>query len=313
MQTNPVPNEERPIFIFGCQRSGTTLLRLMFTSHPAICIPPESNFLFTLAERYGAIPDLTNQLGSFLDDLYRDPKFPEWGVERAALEAKLRERQPVSFRTAVAVIHLAYRDRMQPGAEFWGNKNPDFVFHVPVILNQFPQARMVHIVRDVRGVYASLSSKEIRESKAWKGMKSPLLLASRNWSQAAKVYREYKNDGRFYTLYYEKLVANPEEELKALMKWTGIDYAPQMLRFYEENQKKTLVPKHRLQWHSRTLGPVSEDAADAWKEKLSGADIEAIEHLTAQDMECLGYPLQTRSPRFRGAMKSFVERMRAKG
>jgi GT2 family glycosyltransferase len=31
-----------PIFLMGAERSGTTLLRLMLTAHPAICIPPES-------------------------------------------------------------------------------------------------------------------------------------------------------------------------------------------------------------------------------------------------------------------------------
>jgi hypothetical protein len=31
---------DRPIFVLGCPRSGTTLLQLMLHAHPRIAIPP---------------------------------------------------------------------------------------------------------------------------------------------------------------------------------------------------------------------------------------------------------------------------------
>src|SRR5580765_1922451 len=34
-----------PIFVVGCQRSGTSLLRRILDSHPSIACPPESKFI----------------------------------------------------------------------------------------------------------------------------------------------------------------------------------------------------------------------------------------------------------------------------
>src|SRR5437868_5692695 len=45
--TGDVMAEDRPIFVLGCPRSGTTLLQLMLHAHPRIAIPPETRFLLT--------------------------------------------------------------------------------------------------------------------------------------------------------------------------------------------------------------------------------------------------------------------------
>jgi len=43
----------RPIFIVGCQRSGTTMLRLMLDSHSRISCGPETRFLEDLERIVG--------------------------------------------------------------------------------------------------------------------------------------------------------------------------------------------------------------------------------------------------------------------
>ena len=41
----------RPIFVIGCPRSGTTLLTLMLSAHSRIAIPPETRFLLSVFRR----------------------------------------------------------------------------------------------------------------------------------------------------------------------------------------------------------------------------------------------------------------------
>lgn len=38
-----------PLFLVGCGRSGTTLLRLMLNAHPEVSIPQESHFIYKIA------------------------------------------------------------------------------------------------------------------------------------------------------------------------------------------------------------------------------------------------------------------------
>ncbi|MBA2556780.1 MAG: sulfotransferase, partial [Chloroflexi bacterium] len=60
----PSPSDggsDRPIFIVGCARSGTTLLQLMLHRHPRIAIPPETRHLMPAFERRGEFGDLTHE------------------------------------------------------------------------------------------------------------------------------------------------------------------------------------------------------------------------------------------------------------
>jgi len=39
-----------PVFLIGCHRSGTTLMRYLLDAHPNLACPPESKFLAALHE-----------------------------------------------------------------------------------------------------------------------------------------------------------------------------------------------------------------------------------------------------------------------
>src|SRR5882762_1496251 len=55
---------DRPIFILGCPRSGTTLLQLMLHAHPRIAVPPETRFVLTTYEArnsYGNLHEEQNR------------------------------------------------------------------------------------------------------------------------------------------------------------------------------------------------------------------------------------------------------------
>src|SRR6185295_10599845 len=49
---------DRPIFVVGCPRSGTTMLQLMLHAHPRIALPPENRFLLPAYARRHAFGDL---------------------------------------------------------------------------------------------------------------------------------------------------------------------------------------------------------------------------------------------------------------
>src|SRR5579871_6088677 len=59
-----------PVFIVGCARSGTTLLRLMLTAHPNISISSEGAYIYTLWPKFSSYGDLSDR--TKLKALYQD-------------------------------------------------------------------------------------------------------------------------------------------------------------------------------------------------------------------------------------------------
>ena len=89
--------DERPIFIIGNPRSGTTLLRLMLTSHPEVCIPPEAGFALWLLRDFS---DWTpaDGLDGFLTALMETRKFRHWGLTRTRLGEWIAEADSRGLR-----------------------------------------------------------------------------------------------------------------------------------------------------------------------------------------------------------------------
>ena len=118
-----------PIFIVGCQRSGTTLLRLMLDSHRNISCGPETRFLRELEPIIGA-------------NWHRISRF---GFSREYWISKLAEFFD-SFQSEYAAAR---------GKTRWADKSPLYALILPFIWELFPDAQVIHVIRDVRDVTAS--------------------------------------------------------------------------------------------------------------------------------------------------------------
>ena len=269
--------KDNPIFIVGVPRSGTTLLRLILTSHSRICIPPESTFFIDLAEKYDSDNILRNNTKDFIAELYENKKFQEWNIDKSYLEQKLEENQPFSYSECISLIYELYLTKNSSSACIWGDKNPTYIYNIDSIFQYFPQARVIHIVRDLRAVYASL--KKISENKLWGENSSNFTIHSVSdmWNKALDISINYKNDKRFCLLKYEDLVSQPQKEINKLCQWLNLDFEREMLSFHQKNVDKNLVPKHRLKWHENTLMPINSNKTDSWRDKLSQIEIEEIE------------------------------------
>jgi len=71
---------ERPIFVVGFQRSGTTLLQSLLGAHPRIAAPPEVHFFFRihqLRDYWGDLAETANAAQASHDPamLLRGPMF----------------------------------------------------------------------------------------------------------------------------------------------------------------------------------------------------------------------------------------------
>ena len=152
-----------PIFIVGAPRSGTTLFQYMLRSHPNISLPTgESHFFIPLlrnADSFGDLNEVKNikkvlqtmytQSADFLDTDIHGISFD---IERLSNEFKQEGRNSI----ASIISGLFEKNALGEGKQRWGDKTPYYVLHMKTILNKFPNAQFIHLIRDGRDCALSM-------------------------------------------------------------------------------------------------------------------------------------------------------------
>ena len=197
------------VFVVGCGRSGTTVLRTVLDAHPALAVAHEARFVAPLGLRRARYerPD-----GFAADRLMADlaaDRAVRTNLEFA--EADLRDalaaRQPVAdFPDAVRRVFALWAGRR--GKARYGDKFPGYVLRMPLLAGLFPEARFVHIVRDGRDV--ALSSMAVADGGDAES--DPVALAL-DWVARVTAGRDAGADaraGRYHEVRYEALVGEPE-------------------------------------------------------------------------------------------------------
>ena len=148
------PAEAPPVFILGAQRSGTTLLRLMLNAHRDMLVPHESAFITGYARRLDRFNGLRRpeDLRRALEAIGREPHIVKGGLiphPGAVLDEPIADYPDL--------VRAIYRVLMRrAGKRRWADKTPSYTAEVDVLLELFPECRIVHLVRDGRDVAASL-------------------------------------------------------------------------------------------------------------------------------------------------------------
>lgn len=281
-----------PIFIVGCDRSGTTLLRMMLNQSPVLYISPETKFLIPLESNQELYGDFSQayQRYFFIRDLQTNPATAktfslqalEITVEEA--EAALAEVAPTNFYGASRAILQAVA--VKKGKSRWGDKTPHQVQDLEALAAAYPDAQFIHVIRDGRDVALSI------RKAGW--LNGHMLTIARYWveqvSAGIRSGRSLENSSaRYYEIYYEQLLQQPQEILGDLCAWLGLEYTPQMLEYYRDANSQPR-PEH-LNLFVLNQKPLDASRAYAWKHKMSQGDKADFESIASNLLQELSYEL----------------------
>ncbi|GAA2891850.1 sulfotransferase [Streptosporangium fragile] len=275
---------DRPIFVLGCPRSGTTMLQLMLHAHPRIAIPPETRFMVSTYQRRLEFGDL--------NDSERRRELAEWVVNRSQTrfhELKLDREEvvreivagPPTLGSALGIVLRAYAAKH--GKPRWGDKRPSYFQYTDVLLRLFPDAQFVHLIRDGRDCVASL-----KEMPWYTGS---VYSAVSVWAEAIDFARHGAPklpEGSYHELRYEDLTAEPEAHLRRLCDFLGEDFDPAMCE--PRAVAGIAVPAHKT-WHARTHDEVTPERAGSWRQRLDAGEISLCESVLGDRLETYGYEL----------------------
>ena len=288
-KTNPV------VFIVGCPRSGTTLLRRIVSAHPQIVITPEAHWIpVWFEQRRGLTPDgfVTPEL---ISELLAHNKFTLFGLGREAVMSLVGGDQPISYASFVTGIFDLYGEAQ--GKKAVGNKTPDSVRRMGTLHALWPEVRFVHLIRDGRDVALSLMSwPSVRSKKpgtfpTWKD--DPVSTAALWWELNVRRGREAGETlgpELYCELRYESLVAYPAQECANLCEFLGLAYDEAMLN-YHEVFKASAGPEVV---HDRQ--PITPGLRN-WRAQMPANDVERFEAAVGVLLDELGYPRAFARPR----------------
>ena len=143
-----------PVFVVGVPRSGTTLLSAMLNAHPDIAISPETFFLEWALRRRDVDPREEQGFERFWDDYSASKSFESLGLDNAVLRNNLPAGGERTFVAIFASILQTYAEAH--GEARCGEKTPRHYLYIDTLLEWFPRATVVFVVRDPRAVAASL-------------------------------------------------------------------------------------------------------------------------------------------------------------
>ncbi|HEX8122785.1 MAG TPA: sulfotransferase [Solirubrobacteraceae bacterium] len=246
-----------PVFVVGCPRSGTGLLRDLLRSHPNLAFTGESHYIPLYYRAYGD-PRSDREAVALARRILRVRWVEAWGVGRDPRSFAHHR----SFATLVDDLNTTYA--ASAGRPRWGDKTPQYVAAMPTLRELFPAARFVHIIRDGRDVAQSLLRRPF-------GPANPFT-AGRYWRTMVQAgRRDGATLGEAYTeVRYEELLAEPERVLRAVIEFVG-----------EPWSDAVLLPV--------TGRPVDPARAASWRSGMPPADRALVESAAGDLLAALGY------------------------
>jgi len=272
-----------PVFIVGCPRSGTTLLRLMLSTHSRISISSEGAYIYRLRSRFISYGDLSDPghlkaLYKELLPLLEDEKFLsfpsfdqlcDWVREFGADLHSIITFYGTWEARALGKERLAW----------WGDNAPYHVYHVPFFNHLFPDSKFIFMIRDPRDVYAS--------SKAALGYSVDNAVEA--WEKSlldGALAESHLGSARVRQLKYEDLVTAPRVRLQDLCAFLGVDYEEAMFGYHHSDAAKAMA---QLGHHKNLLRPVFTSSVGRYRQVLAPEEIMTIHRRLYSPMACLGY------------------------
>jgi len=198
---------DKPIFVVGAPRSGTSLVQSILDAHPHIVGPEWESGLFVALDLFFN--------GDLVKFLQVRPKFP---LTRSDLVEWARD----------GVARLFERLAEAAGKQRWSEKTPAHVLHMKLIVEVFPGAQFIHIIRDGREVVRSL------QNQPW--TPNGIRWSVRTWMEYVRAGRDAGRElpqSQYHEVRYEHLTANPETVVHGLCEYLGEPFDPATLEYYK--------------------------------------------------------------------------------
>lgn len=227
-----------PIFVVGLPRSGSTLIEQILSSH-------------SLVEGTMELPDII-AIARRLGERQKDGQGPRFADRVAALDE-------VQVRALGEEYLERTRIQRKSGRPFFIDKMPNNFLHTGLIHLILPNAKIIDARRHPLGCCFSGFKQHFARGQAFS---YDLTDIGRYWRDYAELMAHFDEvlPGRVHQVIYERMVALPEVEIRALLAACGLDFEPACLSFHQTERAVRTASSEQV----RT--PLYASAVDHWQQ-----------------------------------------------
>lgn len=286
----------KPIFILGSGRSGTTLLYNLLAAHPQVCwfsILTDTYYRWPQLSAFHRLldfPIIGQTLKRRIIALYRNTYslYPAEGehIYYTLCHFENSTSKIAEFsrpaKTALLKKHIEIHLR-HTGKRRFINKQTANTQRINLMHKLFPDAYWIHIIRDGRAVANSLCRVSWWPiTKLWWLGKTPkewnpdgtkwLELGARHWRHNIMEIRSHATllQPKYMEIRYEDLVMKPRDTIKAITRFTQLS---------EEREYIESLPKSLKNYNTK------------WRTTLSKNDKALLNKLIGKQLKILGYEI----------------------
>lgn len=265
-----------PILLTGPDRSGTSLLYALLATHPDISMVRRSNMFRWFNGRFGDLADPDN-FERCLDTLLRYERLAPLQPDPERIRAEFARGEP-SYGRLFDLIHRHRAERI--GRSRWGDKSLHTEHYADDVFATFPDATMLHVMRDPRDRHASV----IRRYEDVSRNVGPV---TGRWLASAAALRrnQRRYPGQYRLVRYEDLVRDTEAVLADVCAFVDEPYEEEMLTMRG-------VPEHEegnSSFEPFAPGTISTGGIGRHVTVLDRRDVAFIETVAGRAMGRLGY------------------------
>lgn len=206
------------LFVVGVSRSGTKLLRSLLSNHSNIILDDvETHFLPKLYKKYSDL-DLSNY--NIFKKFYNDFMLTSYCYHKGNFVLGLDEWFASCYKFTFDEIYSNFYKinlNVDNNIIYYGDKTPMYLTQIKELVDIFPNACFIHIIRDPR-------DRAISVNKTWG---RNLYKAAIDWSINLKKFHKQKhliNEENLYEIYYEDLLKKPDQELSKLLNFLQLPF-----------------------------------------------------------------------------------------
>jgi hypothetical protein len=290
-------------FIIGPGRSGTTLLAMIFNTHKeAIAAPEIMHFLYFYKKHKNinyiskeVIDDLenyfniiksskhNNYFNTCFDDIFTDINIGD----------------KVNYAQLTKYIYLSIYKTTKDinNISFIIDKNPFYTFHTEKIIDIFPEAKFITILRDYRSFV--LSNRQSQNPYvAIKSLGYYCTAWNYHIDKLQKIKEKIKDT--ILIIKYEDFVLNKEIETKKVFDFLNMKYDKNVFNFNEvlkEKISKTVfsfkISERAKKTNIDLMKPINSERIESWKKEFKNSEIECIETLCGERGKLFNYNTTT--------------------